>query len=77
MTMEKKSVREILAENIKRELEEQGLTTREFAVAVLSRSQVYDILAKRKGCTVDMIDRIASVLMVRSHELLQDKAVAQ
>lgn len=67
------SVRKILAANIRKELKAQGLSVKDFAAAV-SRSQVYDILARRKGCTVDMLDKMARVLMVQSFELLKGGA---
>ncbi len=69
--MSDSEIRTVLANNIKGEFAGQGIGLREFAIAVGSRSQVYDIVAGKKGCTVDMLDRIAAVLCVNTFELLK------
>lgn len=66
-----KSIRTIIAENIRREADKQGIDIKDLAKAV-GRSQLYDVLAGRKGCTVDHIGRVAQFLYVAPHILLKE-----
>ena len=69
------AVREILASNIRTRADKSGVGVNELAdFAGVSRSQLYDVLAGKKGATVDWVDKIAAVLKVPVHELLQQQA---
>ncbi len=64
-------LRKILATNVRRELRQKGITTNALAdFADVSRSQLYDVLAGRKGATLDWLAKIARVLKVEPWELL-------
>lgn len=63
-------IRATIAENIRREAKKQGIDIQDLAKAV-GRSQLYDVLACRKGCTVDYLDKVASMLFISSMVLMK------
>jgi antitoxin component HigA of HigAB toxin-antitoxin module len=65
-------VREVLASNLRHYADKQGVTLNALAdFAGASRSQLYDVLARRKAATVDWVEKLARCLDVEPWQLLQ------
>lgn len=64
--------RQMVADNLRRELEAQGMSMNEFASAAgVSRSQVYDVLAGRKAPSVDWLEKVSNALKIEPWTLLK------
>ncbi|MBC7795183.1 MAG: helix-turn-helix transcriptional regulator [Clostridia bacterium] len=64
--------RQLVADNLRRELEGQSLSLNEFASdAGVSRSQVYDVLAGRKAPSVDWLEKVSAALKIEPWTLLK------
>lgn len=69
--------RQMVADNLRRELESQGISMNEFAGAAgVSRSQVYDVLAGRKAPSVDWLEKVSNALKIEPWTLLKRGAKA-
>ena len=65
----------VLAENLRRAARRRGLSINALAdFATVSRSQLHDVLATRKGATIDWLAKVAAVLQVEAWELLVPSA---
>jgi hypothetical protein len=74
----RRTIRIILADNIRREIADRGLGTNKLAdFAGVSRSQLYDVLAARKGASVDWVAKIAEMLDIEPWELLREGGAAK
>lgn len=69
------TTRQILATNIYRIAEKQGVGLNKLAdFAGVSRSQLFDVLGKKKSTTIDWLDLVADFLETPVHELLRKQA---
>ncbi len=70
--MVKYSTRYVLAQNLRRISSKRRIGLNALAdLAGVSRSQMYDVLAKRKSATIDWLDKVADALDVEVTELLR------
>jgi DNA-binding Xre family transcriptional regulator len=68
------STRYIVAENLKRVLADKKIGSNRCADAAgVSRSQFYDVLAARKGATIDWLERVAHELDTEVWKLTQPR----
>lgn len=66
--------RYVVAENLRQALATHGVGTNQCADnAGVSRSQLYDILAAKKGATIDWLERVAKELDTEVWRLLQPR----
>lgn len=71
------AVRTILADNIRSSLKRSPITgVNALAdLAGVSRSQMYDVLGRKKGASVDWIDKLATALKVEPSDLIRPRKV--
>ncbi len=70
--MKQSPTRQMVADNLRRELEGQSLSMNEFASkSGVSRSQVYDVLAGRKAPSVDWLEKVSDALKIEPWTLLK------
>ena len=69
--MSPSQLRAVLARNIRQQAKRRATTLNALAdFAGVSRSQLYDVLAKRKAPSIDWLARIANALRVEAWQLL-------
>ena len=69
------SIRAILARNVRAYARKKGIALNSLAdFAGVSRSQLFDVLAKRKAASVDWLAKVAKALDVEPHDLLNPAA---
>jgi transcriptional regulator with XRE-family HTH domain len=70
---ENEQIHEIMARNIRRRMEELGLTITHVAdFADINRAGLSRVLSLQEGITVDRLAKVAEVLEVPAWELLRD-----
>lgn len=68
------TIRDTLASNIRRAVHERDMSLNALSDAAgVSRSQLYDVLAGRKGATVDWIERLADALNLHPWQLISEQ----
>lgn len=66
------ALRNKLADNIRRHAAHHDFGINELAdTAMVSRSQLFDVLSSKKGATVDFVAKIARPLRMEAYKLLQ------
>lgn len=70
--MKPEKLREVLAHNIRKVASRRSIGLNRLAdIADVSRSQLFNVLAKGSSASIDWIARVAAALEVAPHELLK------